>query len=164
MNRGDGAVKLPSFSIAEMMAIVAIVALDCLALRFGAHAGVLVGGLPMQSALVIGLPQVVRWRRSGYMRLPFLIGFEVGGWISSVILFAVCVFARRSFDEHLGHVIEPFLRGSGFAPFSTPDMIVRITLGACYLTAPQLLIALVAGWISQRLWKQSHAEPVPTQE
>jgi hypothetical protein len=164
MNRRDDAVKRPSFSIAELMVIVAIVALDCLAIRFGAHAGVLVGGLPMQSALVIGLPLVVRWRRCEDMRLPFLIGFEVGGWISSVILFAVCVFVLRSFDEHLSHVLEPFLRGSGFAPFSTPDMIVRITLGACYVTAPQLAIALAAGLISQRLCKRTHSEPVPTHE
>ncbi len=162
MNRGDDAVKRPSFSIAEMMVIVAVVALNCLVLRLQAHPAFLIGGLPMQIALVIGLPPAFRWRRSGDKRLPFLIGFEVGGWFSSVILFAVCVFALGSFDKHLRHVLQPFLRGTGFAPFSTPDMIVRIILIACYVTAPQLAIALVGGWICHRWWKRAHPEKLPT--
>ena len=55
MDQRDDAVRLPSFSIAEMMAIVALVATDCLAI--GTTQGSLYdavsfgrGGLPMQSA------------------------------------------------------------------------------------------------------------------
>jgi hypothetical protein len=162
MNRRDDAVKRHSFSIAEMMAIVAIFAVDCAAIRLRADQSILVGGLPMQSALVIGLLLVFRWRRRGDKRLPFLVGFEIGGWIASVIFLAVCVFAPISLDQHLRHILAPFLRATGFEPFSLAYMACILITATSYLTAPQLAAALFAGWISQRWWKQTHPEPVST--
>jgi hypothetical protein len=156
--------RIPSFSIAGMMVVVAIGALDCLAIRLGAHAGVLVGGLPMQTVLVIGLSLVFRWRRIGDKRLSFLMGFEVGGWISSVILLSVSVFALQSFDQHLGHILDPAFKATGFKPFSPQDIICRVALGMAYLTALQLAAAVIGGWISQTWWKLTHPERVPTHE
>jgi hypothetical protein len=166
-NQGDDAVRLPSFSIAEMMVLVAIVATDCLAARAGqpvTFVFLVIGGLPMQSALVIGLLLVFRWQRRMEKLLPFLVGFEVGGWIVHVIYVLLCTQAAERIDAHLVNMLDPLLRASGFPPFSTPDWIIWTCLAMFYVTAPQLLIALVAGWISQRLWKQSHAERVPKQE
>jgi hypothetical protein len=167
MNRRGDAVRVPSFSIAEMMAIVAIVALDCLVIRARqpvTFVFLVIGGLPMQSALMIGLLLVFRWRRRMENPLPFLVGFEVAGWIVHVIYVLLCIQAARAIDVHLVNTLDPLLRATGFTPFSTPDWIIWTGLAMFYVTAPQFLIALVAGWISQRLWKQSHAEPVPTQE
>jgi hypothetical protein len=160
-------VKRLSFSIAEMMAIVAIVALDSLAMR-ARHRVTLVflviGGLPMQSALVIGLLLVFRRRRRMEKPIPFLVGFEVVGWIAHLIYVVLCLRAAVSLDRHLVETLEPLLRATGFPHFSTPDWIIWTGLAMSYVTAPQLAIAVLAGWISRRWWKQSHAEPVPTQE
>ena len=168
LNRRDDAVKRPSFSIAEMMAIVAIVALDCLAIRVTQPAPSLVflalGGLPMQIALVIGLLLMFRRRRLE-KPFPFLIGFEVVGWICLLIYVVLCFqIPGRSIDRHLGETLGPMLRATGLEPFSTPDMICRFSLLLTYLSAPQLAIALLAGWFSQRWWKQAHPEPAPAGE
>lgn len=51
--------RSPRFSIAEILAIIAFAALDCMAIRVRSHAAILIGGLPMQIALLIVLqPQV----------------------------------------------------------------------------------------------------------
>jgi hypothetical protein len=164
MNQRGDALRLPSFSIAEVMAIVAIVAVDCAAIRLRVDENILVGGLPMQSALVIGLLLVFRWRRRGDNRLPFLVGFEIGGWIASVILLAVCVFAPISLDQHLRHILAPFLRVTGSEPFSLAYMACTLIIATSYLTAPQLAAALLVGWISKRWWKQPHPETVPPRQ
>jgi hypothetical protein len=169
MNRRDDAVRLPSFSIAEMMAIVAVVALDCLVIRVAsshpAFPYLILGGLPMQSALVIGLLVMFQRRRRMEKPFPFLIGFEVVGWIGHLIYVILCFqIGARSIDRHLGETLSPLLRATGFPRFSTPDMIYRFILIMAYVAAPQLAATLVAGWISQRWSKQTHSEPASTHE
>ena len=61
----------------------------------------------------------------------------------------ICIQAARAIDVHLGDTLGPMLRATGFQRFSAPDWIIRIGLAMSYLTAPQLAIALVGGWISQ---------------
>jgi hypothetical protein len=159
MNRGADAVKRPSFSIAETMVIIAIVAVDCLVLRVTPAnltlIYVIVGGAPVQSALVTGL--ITMFRRRGQMEKPnpFLIGFEVVGWIGLLIYVAFCFQAPESIDQHVFHVLGPLLDASGFQRFSSPDMIWRLTLIMSLVSAPQLAAALLAGWIIKRCSKQA---------
>ena len=152
--------KRPSFSIAEMMVIVAIVALDCLVIRMArwgqAIPYLVLGGPLMQIALVIGLFIMIRRRRRIEKPLPFLVGFEVGGWVGHLIYVVLCLHAPSSIDRHLFDTLGPLLRGTGFQRFSTPYMICGFILVISYLTAPQLAIALVAGSINQRWWRQRH--------
>lgn len=168
MNRRDDAVKVPSFSIAEVMAIVAIVAMDCLAIRIAGSAPAIpflvFGGFPMQSVLVIGLLLILRRRRRTGRPFPFLLGFVVVGWIGHVIYVLLSIHAARAMDVHLGDMLGPMLRATGFQRFSVPDWIIRIGLGMAYVTTFQLAPALIAGWISQRWWKQMHPQRGPIHE
>ncbi len=167
MDQRLDAVRLPSFSIAEMMAIIALVALDCLAIRMGSPLtlySVTFGGLPTQLVLVIGLLLVVRRRRRKEIQLPFLIGFEVVGWLGHLIFVAVSVQAAESLDRHLVHTLTPLLGATGSGPYSPLVLIYRILLGMSYLTALQLVPALVGGWVSQRWSERTQPETPPTHE
>jgi hypothetical protein len=159
-------VRHSSFSIAEMMVIIAIFALDCLAARAASTPPTMpflvLGGLPMQSALVIGLLVMFRLRGRMETPFPFLIGFEVAGWICLLMYVVLCFQTPQSIDMHLIDRLSPMLRATGFRRFSAPDWVIRVGLAVSYLTAPQLASALVAGWISQRWWKQTHPEILPT--
>ena len=112
--------KRPSFSIAEVMAIVAIAALDCLAIRMAGSAPaipfVVFGGFPMQSVLVIGLLRILRRRRRTERPFPFLLGFGVVGWIGHVIYVLLCIQSARAIDVHLGDILIPLLRKSNEIP------------------------------------------------
>ncbi len=160
--------RLPSFSIAEMMAIIVLVALDCLVIRARQQPltwiYLVVGGLPMQSALVSGLFLMFRRRRLSKKWLPFLIGFEVVGWISFLMYVDLCFRAPIAIDQHLQQALNPLLGASGSGPFSLPVLIYRSLLAMSYLTAPQLVVALIAGWISHWWWKRTHPETPPTQD
>jgi hypothetical protein len=161
-------VRLPSFSIAEVMVIVAIVALDCLATRVRVSPATLpcliCGALPMQCVLVIGLLLLFRQRRLRRKPSPFLVGFEVVGWIGLLVYVAVCFQAPRSLDQHLSSTLSPVVSAIGFQRFSTLDYICQYGAASSYLTAPQLAIALVAGWISHWWTRKTHPERVPTHE
>jgi hypothetical protein len=163
-------VRLPSFSIADLMVIVAIVALDSLAIREAITEAqgtpilvfLVLGGLPMHSVLVIGLLLMLRRRKLGREPVPFLIAFEVIGCVCLLVYVVLCFQSGRLIDTHLDDTLGPVLRATGFQPFSAPDWIIRVGLAMSYLTAPQLAIALVGGWFSQRWWKRTHPETVPT--
>ena len=168
MSRRDDAVKRPSFSIAEMMAIVVIVALDCLAIRVGGspQSGpyLIFGGLPLQIVLVIGLFIMIRRRRRMEKPLPFLFGFEVVGWTSHLTYVAACVLAATSIDSYMVHTLDPLLGATKVRLHSAVGFISVCGLVTSCLTTPQLALALLAGWISQRWSEQSHPEPIPTHD
>jgi amino acid transporter len=154
LNQRVDAVRLPSFSIAEMMAIVALVALDCMAIRVGSPLTVyclVLGGLPMQGALVVGLVIVFRRRREREKLLPFLTGFVVVGWICHLIYLSVCVQSADPLTLHLKQTLLPVENAMGFRRFSTADTmwnyVIAYGLTAAYLTILQLIPALVGGWI-----------------
>ena len=132
--------KLPSLSIAEMMAIVAMVALDCLVIRVASSGSAIpffvVGGSPMQVALVIGLLLMFRRRRRMEKPFPFLIGFEVVGWIAHLVYVVLCLQAANSIDTYLRAILTPLLNATGFQRFSTPDMIYRFILGTSFSDRP----------------------------
>jgi hypothetical protein len=145
--------RLPSLSIAEMMVIVAVVGFDCWAIR-GANKAPIIpflgfGGLPMQIALMIGL---LVFRRRIRMRKPssFLLGFEVAGWIANLSYVVLCLYAVSSLDSIISYALSPLLSATRLPRFSTLDYALRVVLGMLALTAPQLALAWVAGWINQK--------------
>ncbi len=158
--------RLPSFSIAEMMAIIALVALECLAIRASQRSlttiYLLVGGLPMQSPLVSGLFLMFRRRRRMEKSLPFLVGFAIVGWISLLIFGDICFRAPVAIDQHVSDTLSTSLTALGLQPFSTQDIIWKVMVVSTYLTAPQLVVALIAGWISHWWWKRAHPETMPS--
>jgi hypothetical protein len=158
-------VRLPSLSIAEMMVIVAIVAVDFGAIRMANSAlatpYLAFGGAPMQSVLVIGLLLMFHRRRRVPKPVPFLLGFEVVGWIGHLVYVVLCLQAAESLDRHMVAVLTPLLNATG-ASLASLDWILRYTLGMTYLAAPQLAVALVGGWINQRWCKQTRPETVRT--
>ena len=158
---------LPSFSIAEMMVIVAIVALDCLVLRVAIDIGIpylILSGSPMQIALVIGLLFMFRRRRQTEKSSSFLIGFEVVGWMGHVIYVVLCVQAVGEMDRHIGATPWTLLRAIGWSPLFDHNILFIYCVTISYVTAPQLAAALFAGWLTQRWWKRTHPETVPTHE
>jgi hypothetical protein len=151
---GKVAVRFPRFSIAEIMVIVALVAFDCAAPRLaGSQPAIrclILGGLPMQSVLAIGRLLTISQRKRSEKPLDFLVGFEVGGGICLLIYVAACILATESLIVHLTRTVTPVLNSLGVVPYSTADYVCRYGLAMAYLTAPQLMAALVAGWINQR--------------
>lgn len=155
-----------SLSIADMMVIVAVVAIDCLLIRL-ANSGsaipfLVFGGSLMQIGLVIGLLLILRRQRRMETPYPFLVGFEVVGWSGHLSYAVLCLRSANWIDEHLRAILTPLLNVTGFSRFSTPGMIWIFILGISCLTAPQLAPALVGGWISQKWTKQIHPHQVPT--
>ena len=78
--------NLPRFSIAWIMAIIVIVAIDFAAIRAVDGTGTLVGGLiaigsiPMAGILILGIPNLINGLSGRGKVRPFLNGFEVVGW------------------------------------------------------------------------------------
>ena len=161
MDWSEDEVRTLSISIAEVMAIIALVAVDCLAIRidpFWTFPYLILGGLPMQIALVIGLLRMYRRRKRMEKSLPFLIGFEAVGWISLLMYVVICFRAPVAIDQHLVHTLSFLVDRSVTFPLSTGNLIYRGTLAMSYLSAPQLAAALVAGLVSQRCCKLTHVE------
>jgi len=148
-----------------MMAIVAVVALDCLTLRLGRSMEtlslVIVGGLPTQGGLVIGLLALFAPRRGTGKPPHFLVGFEVGGWISHAIFVAICVWAPQWLDSHLNYMLTPLLRIVSYPPIY---LLLAFGFVIWYLNAVQLAIALVLGEIFQRSLKRIPASQNPSHE
>jgi hypothetical protein len=152
-------VKVLSFSIAEMMVIIAVVAMDLLVIRV-ANSGpasplFVLGGLPMQISLVIGLLLVLRRRRRTEKLSPFLVGFLVVGWIGHLIFAVLCIRAASLIDMRLGNILNPMLNATGFP---------RLTLGSFCLSGPQVALGLVGGWIGYRWSKTTTRGPVTAHE
>jgi hypothetical protein len=153
-------VRFPRFSIAEIMALVAVVALDCVAIRVGSPMTLyclVFGGLPMQGALLISLMPVIRRQRRLERQVPFLTGFVAIGWVCHLAFVAICVQASDALTWHLTNTLTPVIRAIGTQRFSVADYICRFGIGMIYLTVPQLIPALVAGGICH--WWRTQTPP-----
>jgi hypothetical protein len=156
---------MPRIRIAWMMAIVAVAALDCgairglMALKNQAQGNqynirviitcdvLMVAALPMANILAVGFRVGLgRWRRR-----PFLVGFEVFGTLALV----VCVFLAIRFPEQ---VMEPYVASGAelilrpFRPlWRNLDRVVFYPFVSVMLLAPQVAVALFGGWLIRRL-------------
>ena len=91
--------RSPRISIAEIMVIVAIVAVDCLAIR-GVPDLVLLSSCLRRIADAVApgdrsVDLVFGRRRRGDKPLTFLIVFEFVGWVSLLVYVAVCFQSPR---------------------------------------------------------------------
>jgi hypothetical protein len=153
------------------MAIVALVALNCAALRailpsqgnFQITEIILIGLLPLANAPIIaGVLLALRYRislrrRSHHERIGILPGFAIASALGLIVMIATCVFAQEEVLKYLEFVLRPvsvFLRSLGFKDSDYNRAIFRfvpmpLLLGAS-LSGPALLLALVVGCLSNR--------------
>jgi hypothetical protein len=145
----DSNVRRFRYSIAEMMAAVALVALvaferrviqNPLSGRTVTEAMLLLGGLPMANILAAGLLILLRdrWRRRVY--LPWLVGFEVVGWTALCLYASIAYHHPDALRETVVHALSPLV------PPGDQAFIVAVmaTLGL-----PQLAVALLGGWLNR---------------
>lgn len=146
--------KLPRFSIAWVMTIIIVAALDFAVIRaflgMESDIGVLmvVGAMPMASLLLLGIPSLA-WKFSGRGKPhPFLIGFEAVGW-PTVLFYTVSTILFP------GSLAEDIVAVMLWLPidFNTPFWKSWWASAGCeafLLLMPQLVPALIGGWLTQR--------------
>ena len=143
----------PRFSIAALMALTAVVAVDCLLNRLAWHpwnaTGILFffGGLPMFNILAIGLLFLTRKMRRGESA-TFLVGFEVVGWFLLLLSgWAAGVVADEAVDI-LGRFTLPLMPLAGVAP--PLGLAVAQGLVMVMLTVPLVIVATAGGLVNRR--------------
>jgi hypothetical protein len=130
-----------------MMAAIALVAIDCVAIRTPllgrtvTEAMLLLGGLPMANILAAGLLTLLRdrsWRR---VYRPWLVGFEVVGW-TALCLYASCAYYHPdALRETVVHTASP-LRALASHAF------IAVIMAA--LALPHIALALLGGWLNRK--------------
>jgi hypothetical protein len=144
---GDGVVGRFRISIAGMMGAVAIAALDCMAIRTPrsgqsvTECMLVLGGLPMANVLVAGLLILVSDRSSGRLHRPWLMGFQVAGW-TALFLYAAGAYS------HAYALREGIVRA--LTALSALGNTAYISAVMATLSAPQLGLALLGGWLNWR--------------
>jgi hypothetical protein len=138
----------PHFSISTLMAVVLVLAINLAA--GGGFFGMSgmewpelldLGARPMASILAIGLVPLLKARSGRSGKRPFLVGFEIFG-VAALFLYIACAWLfTHPIHDSVGNLLERFVSsGRPLFPWS---------LMAIFLL-PQLLIALLGGWLSTR--------------
>jgi hypothetical protein len=145
--------RLPRFSIAGIMALTALIALDCLATRAVWDVGdirfimLYFVALPWLNVLLIGVT-VLRGRRRRGEPAAFFIGFEAVGW-AVLLLSVILIFAFPSVCEAVINGLNALLR-----PLMNvmPPVGFVAGIAACMaiLSLPQLIAAVAAGLLHRR--------------
>jgi hypothetical protein len=146
---GSDAVKLPRLSIISVMWIVVIASINLAGLRLietpttALLQTLVIVSMPMASVLVIGIPTLVRcFLGRGKMRL-FLNGFEGFGWTILLFFTGMAWLAPIWFAEAVAIIWGwsglTERRDSFWQSFIFFDMFLCLV--------PQLLIALIGGWL-----------------
>ncbi len=139
------------FSIWSLMAVVLLVALDCMAINmflgrlpFPASLSELIflGALPMANLLAIGLFRLWKERNGRGRTRPFLVGFEVFGGVA-LLLFFVCIWVA---PDSLHDGVGGYLRSLSLRPGDP----LLFTGAVAILLLPQLALASVGGWLVSR--------------
>jgi hypothetical protein len=154
-------VRWLSLSIAELMVIVVLVALDCLAIRVGSPLtfyALVFGGLLMQGALVAGLIRLARRRTHREKTIHLFTRFVVAGLICHLAYLAICVLAAEPLTWHLTYTLGPIVEAIGFQHESSAEQVCKSGIAMVYLTLLQLIPALVGGWIFHWWSKQTGSE------
>jgi hypothetical protein len=158
-------VKLPRFRIAWIMVLVAIVGLNCWAIRtiVVSHnwTAVLVGvgNLPMANILII-VPLVSYQYRRGRQ---FLWGFEVFGAAAVALKVAVTILDGpwpRFWISYLRLVTDPLTSAWGGPQFWTDSQwLIGCPILSLWVTLPQLAFALVGGFFFRVFWQPMWKQP-----
>jgi hypothetical protein len=161
------------------MAFVAVAALDFATIRsllirtlFVPNGGSLslqilgFGTLPIANVLAVGL--LIAYRHSA--RRQYLLGFEVYGALAMVFFAAdvlvVHIGGWKLFGDdwvirYLNLLLEPLsqFRMQG-AYLTTPHIVLLLSVVAVWLSLPQLIFALIGGWLSLRSRYWWHPLPI----
>lgn len=145
--------RLPRFSIAGLMALTALMALDCLAVRAAWHSNeirvilLFFVGLPWLNVLVLGLATLrKRWRSRE--PLAFLVGFMVVGWL--LLALDVVVILDRGSDleapfNALTAPLDPLVE-----LVFPAGLAIALGIVMAVATLPQLIVAIVGGALNRR--------------
>jgi hypothetical protein len=136
------------YSIACLMALVAVVAIDCAVVRAPLSGRpvteqlMIMGGLPMANTLAAGLlPFLIRpGLEMASTRNQFWRGFETVGW-SALLLFSLNAVLHPEEVRVLAVQALWSFRSSGSTVFAL--------LVSAALSLPQVLLALIGGWLNQ---------------
>ncbi len=148
--------KTPRFRIAWVMVLVAIVGFNCWAIRmiirdYGGPIAdqVGIGALLMANILII-VP-LLSYPYRGTRR--FLWGFEVFGVAAVTLYVALTIWfqARVPFLTRYIRLAEDALIGDWRPPWTEPRLLIGYTLVAVWLTLPQLVFALIGGFLTRHL-------------
>jgi hypothetical protein len=142
-------VKWPRFSIFDVMALVALVAIDIAALRLLAKAeaadqelaGLMaLGVLPLANVLAFGMARLMRARSSGHRARRFWAGFEAFGLVALLLFIAGTSFATHALYQAVDATIRPLVNPG--------RPVTHIILPALLL--PQLAFAILGGWLNTK--------------
>jgi hypothetical protein len=142
------AMKHLRFSISALMAVVLLVALDCMTFNIllnrplfdrNLSEVVFFGALPMANILAIGLIRLLTERNRRGRTRPFLVGFEGFGGVA-LLLFVACTWGAA---EPIHHGVDDVLRPLSLRPGNPLFLAGAVTL----LLLPQLALASVGGWL-----------------
>jgi hypothetical protein len=175
--QGKAAMKLPLFSIARLMAIVAFVGLNLASTQFWSHSShpsLLTGRLPTSIALQVGLFCLIRSRRS--KSFTFWIGFEAFGLAAAITSIYIDLFSPD--DSNLADINDlyldkmynllgnarimindPYWRGVVAAKlFSHDGGFIDNMLFELVSFMPQLFMAVIGGFL-MALLRKARARP-----
>ncbi len=144
--------RLPRLSIADVMALTVLAALDSLIARAAWRTNNFVlllfcGVVPWLNVLIVGL--VVLWRRiTRSERIAFLFGFEVAG-SATLMLFVALIFGFR--DASLEAFITATSPLNPLVDAAPPaGLVVAVGVVMIAMTIPHFIVALVFGFLNRR--------------
>jgi hypothetical protein len=163
---------MPRFSISLAMALVALAAANCAAIRAAVplaettdSSGIfLLGMLPLLNAQIIGLYywiasryRISLRRRTPQERVGFAPVFAAVNALTILALIAACYFAPDALMEYLQYMsvpLEQFFESLGFQPADYENPLFRfvawpLLLGAV-MSGPPLVFASMASGLSSR--------------
>jgi hypothetical protein len=169
---GGVLVKPTGLRIRTVLAVIALVAVDCAWLRRivtggGSALGLGQGDLAVNDLAVSGMLTILGLGllASRGRRRSFLIGFEVAG-VAAIVVYVGCCWlfpgwfaldlvsigiTQRIHDSFMGHLptwTPEFDRNSLYPPFILAPLILIYTV---VLTLPLLVVAIAGGVLSRRL-------------
>jgi hypothetical protein len=112
------------------------------------------GAMPMASLLILVALGSAPGLMQGGRVSPFVVGFEAAGW-AVVFAFVTCYSIAPSvllgYVESIGAYTRPvFERYLADTP-SWVGLYIELAAGVIIFSAPQLLVALLGGWLNRKL-------------
>jgi hypothetical protein len=151
--------RRPRFSIAELLIVVLIIAIDCAALRVALRSDeprwilMGLGAAPMGALLAIGLLIQARQVRCRDWVSPALIGFEVLGGLALLNFTASSLVLPKAVAEGTDPTLDSItwiLGEWGLGPYPA-DSIIEYTRAIVLFLLPQLLFAAFSAWFHASL-------------
>jgi hypothetical protein len=168
--------KRARFPIAGLMAAVGAVAINLAVWRsinFNnapnglSHFFFACGVMPMASLLILVALMSAPTLMQGGRVSPFVVGFEASGWtvvLAFVTCYSVAPLVLLGYAELIGtHTRPVFERYLADTP-AWVGMYIELAAGVIIFAPPQLLVALLGGWLTRKLGLSVRFERQRTEE